>query len=382
MTVLDVASAHREETTKLAGAAVRHGMRGWKRVDPDNIVSSWQQRLPQVATALASAQWLASIDAQAATVAMLAGQRLDVDGPLLEPQTFAGAMQETGAPVEAALAGVAFHTLDRIGDGVETQQALRLGGVELARMTSTAVFDVARASSTAVHTTRFGARTTFGYTRMAMPGCCVRCSMLVGRFFRWNKGFDRHPSCRCVHIPTAETSPEALETDPYQLFEALSRSEQDRIWTKAGAQAIRDGADIYQVGNTIQKRQSEGTRRSSRRRFERSTSKSYYRRSSEAGRAGRHRLSVAEIYRRAGGSTARAKELLEEFGYITGAGQIAGGVIQLPGEGFGQFGRGGTRVGARQEILRARRTGVRDPNSVYTMTAAELRAFHAARRAA
>ena len=381
MTVLDVARAHRAETTKLSGAAHRKAMREWKRVDPDRIAASWQLLLPAAAAALAAAQWHAAIDAEAATLAMLDGQDFDVDGPLLDPSAFAGMMQETGAPVEAALAGVAFHTLDRIRDGVETQKAMSLGGVELARMTNTAVFDVARAVSTGFGTTRTAPVTMTGYTRMAMPGCCVRCSLLVGRFFRWNTGFDRHPSCRCVHIPSSETSSGALETDPYALFEALSEAEQNRIWTKAGAQAIRDGADIYQVGNTIQKRRSDGTRRSSRRRYERSTARSYYRWGSSAGKAGKHRLSVSEIYRRAGGSRERAKELLEQYGYITGA-QVPGGMIMLPGGGFGQYGRGGRRVGAREEILRARRTGVRDPNSVYTMTAAELRAHFARLRAA
>lgn len=381
MTVLDVARAHRAETTKLSGAAHRKVLRDWKRVDPDNIVPSWQRALPAAAAALAAAQWYASIDAEAASLAMIEAQDLDVDGPLIEPAAFAGTMQATGATVEAALAGVAFHTLDRIGEGLSPQKALTAGAVELARLSNVAVFDAARAAAGTFGVTR-SAPAKIGYTRMAMPGCCVRCSLLVGRWFRWNTGFDRHPSCRCVHVPAEEKSPEGMLTDPYELFEALTEAEQNRVWTKAGAEAIRDGADIYQVGNTLQKRRADGTRRSANRRFERSTKRSYYRTSSEAGRAGKHRLSVSEIYRRADGSKERARALLEEYGYITGSGQVAGGVIQLPGEGFGQFGRGGARRGAREAILRARRTGIRDPNSRYTMTAAELRAFYARQRAA
>lgn len=380
MTVKDVALAHRAEATKLTGAAYRRAMRDWKRVDPNRIVVTWQEALPGVAAAFALAQRHAAIDAQAATLAELDGQDLDYDGPLIDPGAFSGTMQETGAAVDAALAGVAFHTLDRISDGVDPVRSMRAGGIELGRLANVAVMDAARGMSSAFAATR--PAVSLGYRRLAQPGCCVRCSLLVGRFYRWNAGFDRHTNCRCVHVATTESSDEELLDNPYELFEALSPSEQDRIWTKAGAQALRDGADIYQVGNTIQKRRSDGMRRSGSRRFESTTRRGYFRRGTEAGQAGRRRLSVSEIYRRAGGSREAAQELMRQHGYITGVGQVTGGAIIGDFEGFGQFGRGGARRGARAAVLEAQRTGRRDPRSRYTMTAAELRAFYAAQRAA
>jgi hypothetical protein len=87
-----------------------------------------------------------------------------------------------------------------------------------------------------------------GYVRMLNPPSCSRCAILAGRFYLLNQGFERHPLCDCRHIPVGENSRD-LTTNPSDYFESLSRADQDRIFTAAGAQAIRDGADINQVVN-------------------------------------------------------------------------------------------------------------------------------------
>lgn len=50
-------------------------------------------------------------------------------------------------------------------------------------------------------------------------------------------------------IPAAEDVPGSWTTDPDRYFQRLSTEEQDRLFTKAGARAIRLGADIAQVVN-------------------------------------------------------------------------------------------------------------------------------------
>jgi hypothetical protein len=70
-------------------------------------------------------------------------------------------------------------------------------------------------------------------------------------------------------------------------------------------------------------------------------------------------------------------KLLERHGYILPGGQNPSGVIRGQSEGFGALGRGGTRVGVREAILEARRTGERNPALRATMTAAERRVFDA-----
>lgn len=87
-----------------------------------------------------------------------------------------------------------------------------------------------------------------GYVRMLQAPSCARCAILAGRTYRRSKPFDRHPHCDCRHVPKAEDSGD-WTTRPKGYFRSLSESEQNRIFTRAGAQAIRDGADINQVVN-------------------------------------------------------------------------------------------------------------------------------------
>jgi hypothetical protein len=108
-----------------------------------------------------------------------------------------------------------------------------------------------------------------GYVRMLNPPSCSRCVVLAGvkypkmggRVFRMDRdgkwvpeysatgAFERHPMCDCIPIPVNEDTAGDLATNPYAYFDSLSREEQDRTFTKAGAEAIRDGADIHKVVN-------------------------------------------------------------------------------------------------------------------------------------
>ncbi|MFK4494807.1 hypothetical protein [Dermacoccus sp. GAS27A] len=56
-------------------------------------------------------------------------------------------------------------------------------------------------------------------------------------------------NCDCRHIPTTERTAGHLTTDPRAYFDSLDAAQQERIFTKAGAQSIRDGADMAQVVN-------------------------------------------------------------------------------------------------------------------------------------
>ncbi|QSE94188.1 hypothetical protein JWS13_39115 [Rhodococcus pseudokoreensis] len=93
------------------------------------------------------------------------------------------------------------------------------------------------------------ARPGVGYVRMLNPPSCSRCAVLAGRFYRWNQGFRRHPGCDCRHIPSREDSARDLRTDPGAYFASLPEDLQNKIFTMAGAEAIRDGADINHVVN-------------------------------------------------------------------------------------------------------------------------------------
>lgn len=53
-----------------------------------------------------------------------------------------------------------------------------------------------------------------------------------------------------MHVPGAEDTADDVRTNPRAWFDSLSRAEQDKQFTIAGAEAIRLGADISQVVNS------------------------------------------------------------------------------------------------------------------------------------
>src|SRR5690625_672736 len=235
----------------------------------------------------------------------------------------------------------------------------------LGLVVATQITDVARTGGGL----QIAATPRVGYVRMIEADACSRCVIMAGKWFRWNQGFMRHPRCRCTHIPAAESRSDDLRVDPYQYFESLSPEEQDRVFTKAGAEAIRDGADMSQVVNARAGMTPNGY-------FTTSGTSSGY--ASTVLRPGQRRMTPESIYAQARGNREVAQQLLREHGYILPAGQVPGGALVGQREGYGALGRGGTRMSARQAVEEARRTGVRDPNSRYTMTAAERR-LHDAR---
>jgi hypothetical protein len=86
------------------------------------------------------------------------------------------------------------------------------------------------------------------YVRVVQPGACSRCAILAGKD-SYSTAFKRHPACRCTAMPvdSLDSSPARLFANPTDYFETMSREEQDRIFTKAGAEAIRAGADPVAV---------------------------------------------------------------------------------------------------------------------------------------
>lgn len=73
---------------------------------------------------------------------------------------------------------------------------------------------------------------------------CSRCAVLAGRVYRFSEGFERHPNCDCVMIPTTVANPD-LAYDPAE----LARTGQIRGLSKADLDAIDAGADFGQVVN-------------------------------------------------------------------------------------------------------------------------------------
>lgn len=186
-----------------------------------------QGDMDRLLAVVVGAQFAAAREAADAVPAMLEEQGVDAE-PVAQV-------------VPAGLVGVA-------SDGRALGSLLELAETaeQFDRIVETQLQDVARNASSVAIAAR---PAVTGYVRMINPGACSRCVILAGKWFRWNQGFKRHPQCGCRHVPARENVAGDLATDPRVYFESLSAAEQDKAFTRSGAEAIRDGADIAKVVN-------------------------------------------------------------------------------------------------------------------------------------
>lgn len=208
--------------------------------------------------------------------------------------------------------------------GRPTAAAWTAGEVDLLLNVETQVADAGRAAEQVAMTARSWPK---GYVRMIEPGACSRCVILAGKFYKRNTGFDRHPRCRCVHVPKAEDSPDDVRTDPQAYFDKLSKAEQDRVFSAAGAEAIRRGADMSQVVNarlgmstaTVGGQQVQITRQgTSKRSYMAAVRKELASARGESRVRKQPRLMPESILRIAGDDAALARRLMINNGYIVG----------------------------------------------------------------
>ncbi|MEU4399770.1 hypothetical protein [Micromonospora orduensis] len=257
MSALMVAAAHARRQVALARRAAREVARLWARVDRAAIARSWSVSVPAAVQVLGSAQ---------ATAAAASGSYLDVllgeygqdpaPAGLVVASTFAGVASD-GRDLPGLLYQPAITALTVLKGGGSEARAMAAGRFALDAIVRTQVADAGRAADGVALAAR---PQLAGYVRMVVGGTCARCLILAGRFYRWNDGFQRHPRCDCRHIPASEDVAGDLRTDPKAAFEAMPAAEQERVFGQAGAEAIRDGADMARVVNARRGMQVIGER--------------------------------------------------------------------------------------------------------------------------
>lgn len=244
MPLPEAAAAHYRRMQRVQMVAITGVAASWARMTPD-VDASWPAVRDRAVPLVESAQLAAARSGASYVPLALAEQGL-TDDPLgaVETAALAGIAAD-GRPLDSLLFGAVVHTKDRLAAGVDIAQALAAGGIWLEGAARTQVSDAGRGAAGLA----IAATPRAGWTRMVNPPCCGRCAVLAGKTFKWNEGFLRHPRCDCTHVPTPEVGAGNAGTSPLAAFEAMSRAEQDKAFTKAGARAIRDGADPSQVVN-------------------------------------------------------------------------------------------------------------------------------------
>ena len=236
---------HRAQT-KEHRAALHAVKRQWGRMGSD-FDSSWATIAMVVAAIMVTAQERTVEQAVAYIPQVLedTGQARSIDSTAdINPGAFVG-VNGDGRMIEEALFGAVIVAKARVGQGTGVGQALHAGGQWLTQAAGTALSDTGRA----VERVGMAVRPIGGYVRMLTPPSCSRCVILAGARYYSSTAFQRHPRCDCRHIPASESVAGDLTVSPSEYFDSLPKDEQDRIFTRAGAEAIRNGADINQVVN-------------------------------------------------------------------------------------------------------------------------------------
>lgn len=255
--VISVVDEHYVTMQRLESLAVLLLRRMWDRVDPSRILDTWTTQTANVLEAFTAIQLLAAEEGAAYTAATLDAQgiRAAPDAQMV-PSALVGWASD-GRPLETLLEAPARVALEQLDKGMPEEKALHAGRVSVERIARTQIADTGRAAAGIDVATRNGV----GWVRMVNPPVCSRCLILAGRIYRWSDGFQRHPNCDCVHVATSVSAArrEGLVDDPNDYFRSLSREQQDQLLGKAGAEAVRDGADMNQVVNARRGMTEAGT---------------------------------------------------------------------------------------------------------------------------
>jgi hypothetical protein len=303
----------------------------WAQLDRANLSGSWTASVgPRIVRAITAGQLSSANAADDYVDEIVDAEGADPDRVgRVRPEAFAG-LAADGRSLDSLMLLSVITTKQGIAGGLSTDDAMMRGLSQALRLSSS---EVTQAGRSAVGSSMVGQRTIQGYVRVVNPPACSRCIILAGKEYGWNKGFQRHPRCDCVHLPTTLVARHQRRgfIDPNDYFNSLSEGEQNRVFGLAGARAIREGADMGQIvnarrgmytttayGRTVQATREGATRRGAFYRLER-------RRAIDRGLVGPSgrgfqlrtpRLMPEEIFRLAD-SRDEAIAMLRRFGYLT-----------------------------------------------------------------
>jgi hypothetical protein len=158
-----------------------------------------------------------------------------------------------GRSITDTLYGAVTATKQAIGTGRFGQGgSMMIGQSYLGAIVKTLIADASRGADKVSGT---GKGYTY-YVRVCSGQACSRCAILSG-IRSGPDAFPRHTCCQCTACPVHVdgkgvkdlSSLKGIPTTPEEYFNSLSKAEQDRIFTQAGAEAIRNGADVTKVVN-------------------------------------------------------------------------------------------------------------------------------------
>ena len=223
-------SDHYRAQQRLIVAALWLTRGEWSAMDLDNLDASWAKIAPRINLLTASAQLGAATNGAAYVGAVLDEYGEDI-GALgsVNPRAFAGVASD-GRPLGSLLDGAVVRA--------KATNSLEAGGRWLDMAVHTQVADAGRGAASVAIASRPGV----GWVRMVNPPSCGPCAVLAGKEFRYNQGFQRHPRCDCVHVPTTLAN-------PFDHDGVSPRLDQITDLTEGERKALLEGSDLSRVIN-------------------------------------------------------------------------------------------------------------------------------------
>lgn len=316
----------------------------WGRVPFENLDVGWGTVGPSIVSEVLKGQQASATLTDPYVTAMSRATGFQEIPSVTDPRLYAGVAPD-GRELEPLLYGAVTSTKTAVGSGLGLEAMLQ-GAAFLAAAVKSAMADMGRMADMNLSLGR-GYKS---YIRAVSPNACSRCAILAG-IYSGAVAFQRHPNCQCIAVPVpnlTKAKSMGFAENPEDYFSSLSVAEQNRIFTNAGAKAIREGADIYQVVNARRgapgiaygshenvPRPNSGARLekvrigtrpngeplevyatgegvTARGRFGRGE----LARREDGHRSTRLRLMPEQIFRMAGNDPGRARELLIRYGYI------------------------------------------------------------------
>lgn len=269
------ASEEYEAQKRLTVATLAATRRQWARMGSD-WDSSFATVAPRLAAILAAAQ-LGSARQGAAYVPEVLDEQGMAPEPVarVRPESLAGYAAD-GRTLESLVSLTLLRS--KVGGSLDT------GARFLDMVVETEIADAHRASIQLATI----ARPRTGYIRMVNTPCCKDCALQAGKWFKANAGFDRHPNCKCFHLPS---------TDPESDYARYPEPHEITGITDAERKALEAGGDYSQVLNAGRGR-SVSERRSKMTTLEGTTKHGWF--GGGYSKAGRQEITSADAARRQG----------------------------------------------------------------------------------
>lgn len=240
----EIARLHQQQQQGILLTVIAAILSLWRRLDRDRLTESWQAGIgPSIVATMTRAQLQAAAAVPLYLRELAVAQSIPAPDLEVIPEALSGIASD-GRPLESLLYQpiIAFKRL--LADGVDPNEAMRRATAGITMIAATQAADAGRGAVEAGMTAN---RAWVMYVRVVNLPACSRCIILAGRVYPLSTGFQRHPNCDCGMMPV--TSDDVSIPSPRDLFESMSPEEQDRRFGKAGAEAVRLGANLGQVVN-------------------------------------------------------------------------------------------------------------------------------------